>query len=327
MARKINIAVTGTGSLIGQAIIKSILRSDLNGKVNIIGFDYFQNTVASFWLNENYILPDILKSHVDEQEWLNVVLEIIKENAIKMLFIGIDFELPLFAKYKRIIENETSVIIMVSSAKVIEVADDKYLTYEFLKKSRLSYPESFLPNEVDVDILNYPIIVKPRKGARSVGVIKVNDKIQLLDVLKNANQVIIQECIGKDEEEFTCGTIFLDEQLKKVIVLKRSLKEGNTFISNYKKDFPKIIAEYLKDVVNQLRPFGACNFQLRIDAKGMPKIFEINSRHSGTTYIRSLFGFREVEYIINFLLFNKEIEFEMKEGTVVRYYDEFFVRT
>ncbi|MDI7237713.1 ATP-grasp domain-containing protein, partial [Leptospira santarosai] len=88
-----------------------------------------------------------------------------------------------------------------------------------------------------------------------------------------------------------------------------------------------IIEEYLKDVVNQLRPFGACNFQLRLDANGMPKIFEINSRHSGTTYIRSLFGFKEIEYIINFFLFNKEIEFKMKEGTVVRYYDEFFVQT
>ncbi|MDI7237479.1 ATP-grasp domain-containing protein [Leptospira santarosai] len=244
MPKKTNIAVTGTGSLIGQAIIKSILRSDLNNKVNIIGFDYFQNTVASFWLNENYILPDILKPQVGEKKWLNVVLEIIKVNKIKMLFIGVDFELPFFAKHKRTIESETGAVVMVSSAEVVEIADDKYLTYEFLKRSRLSYPESFLPSEVDVDTLNYPVVVKPRKGARSIGVIKINDKIHLLDVLKNANQVVIQECVGKDEEEFTCGTIFLDGQLKRVIVLKRSLKEGNTFISHYKKSFPKIIEEY-----------------------------------------------------------------------------------
>ncbi len=77
---------------------------------------------------------------------------------------------------------------------------------------------------------------------------------------------------------------------------------------------------------NYLKPFGACNFQLRLDSKGVPKIFEINSRHSGTTYIRSLFGYKEIEYIINALLFNKEIEFEIQEGTVVRYYDEFFVQ-
>ena len=36
MINKINIAVTGIGSLIGQAVIKSIQRSDLNDKINII---------------------------------------------------------------------------------------------------------------------------------------------------------------------------------------------------------------------------------------------------------------------------------------------------
>ena len=38
---KLNIAVTGTGSLIGQAIIKSVQRSALNKEIGIIGFDYF----------------------------------------------------------------------------------------------------------------------------------------------------------------------------------------------------------------------------------------------------------------------------------------------
>ena len=66
------------------------------------------------------------------------------------------------------------------------------------------------------------------------------------------------------------------------------------------------------------------HFSLKIQ---MSKIFEINSRHSGTTYIRSLFGYKEVEYIINLLLFDKEIEFDLREGTVVRYYDEFFIES
>lgn len=327
MDKKINIAITGTGSLIGQAIIKSIQRSNLKNKIDIIGLDYFKDTVGSFWANKNYLLPDILKPNVTNEEWLNVILSTIIENNIKLVFVGVDFELPLFAKYKSSIEEKTGAIVMVSSSEVIEIADDKYLTYEFLKKNGLSHPKSFLPKEVNYDTLDYPLIVKPRKGARSVGVHKIKDKNHLLNVIDNIKQPIIQECVGKDEEEFTCGTIYLNGQLKKTIVLRRSLKEGNTFISHYKKDFPEIITKYLEEVSGYLKPFGACNFQLRLDSNGIPKIFEINSRHSGTTYIRSLFGYSEVEYIINLLLFNKEIEFEMKEGTVVRYYDEFFVQS
>lgn len=325
MTNKINIAITGIGSLIGQAIIKSIQRSDLNDKINIIGFDYFEDTVGSFWIDEKYILPDILNPEVNHKVWLDVIVKLIIERNIKLLFVGVDFELPIFAKHKEEIQRITGATVMVSTLGVVEIADDKFLTYEFLKNNGLLHPRSYLPGQVDYESLTYPVIIKPRKGARSIGVHKVEDKTNLLRVLEDLKEPVIQECVGVDTDEFTCGTIYLNDELKKIIVLKRSLKEGNTFISHYCNDFPEIITSYLKEVTNCLKPFGACNFQLRLDEKGTPKIFEINSRHSGTTYIRSLFGYKEIEYIINLLLFNKEIEFDLREGTVVRYFDEFYI--
>jgi carbamoyl-phosphate synthase large subunit len=325
MINKVNIAVTGIGSLIGQAIIKSIHRSPLKDKLNIIGFDYFHNTVGSFWLDEKYILPDILSLGVTQEEWLDVLIKVIIDRDIKIVFVGVDFELPIFAKYKADIEKKTDAVVMVSSEEVIEIANDKYLTYEFLKNNGLPYPESYLPNEVDYDKLKYPVIIKPRKGARSIGVHKIKDKEDLFRVIGQVDCPVIQEYVGNDDNEFTCGTIYLNGELKKIIVLRRSMKEGHTFISYYRNDFPEIITDYLKKVSEILKPFGACNFQLRIDEKGSPKIFEINSRHSGTTYIRSLFGYKEIEYVINSILYNNEIEFELREGTVVRFYDEFFI--
>ena len=325
MKNKINIAVTGVGSLIGQAIIKSIQRSDLKDKIDIIGFDYFKDTVGGFWIDEKYILPDILKPGVTHQEWVDVIVKVIIEKDVKLLFVGVDFELPILAKYKQDIERKTGAIVLVSSTEVIKIADDKFLTYQFLKKNGLYHPQSYLTENLDYNNLNYPLIVKPRKGERSRGVHKINDQSHLLKVINEVEKPIIQECVGNDVDEFTCGTIYLNDEIKEIIVLRRSLKEGNTFISNYRNNFPEIITSYLKEVAECLKPFGACNFQLRLDDNGLPKIFEINSRHSGTTYIRSLFGFKEIEYIINFLLFNKETKFELKEGTVVRYFDEFFV--
>ena len=325
MSKTINILLTGTGSLIGQAIIKSIHRSDLKEKIGIIGMDYFEETVGAFWTDKNYLLPDILKSTVTDEEWLKAVIKTANENEAKLIFAGVDFELPLFAKYKEEIEAKTDAIVMVSSSEVIAIGDDKYLTVEFLKKHGLTHPESYISENVNYNELNYPIIVKPRQGARSVGVHKVDSKEQLESVVDSIDEPIFQEHVGNSGEEYTCGTIFLNGELKKLIILKRSLKEGNTFISQYRKDFPEAITTYLKEACSKLKPFGACNFQLRVDEAGNPKIFEINSRHSGTTYIRSLFGYKEIEYMINLLLFNKEIEFDLQEGTVVRYYDEFFV--
>ena len=46
---KPKILVTGTGSLIGQAIIKSILNSNIRENVTLFGCDYFEDTVGGYW--------------------------------------------------------------------------------------------------------------------------------------------------------------------------------------------------------------------------------------------------------------------------------------
>jgi carbamoyl-phosphate synthase large subunit len=322
---KINIGITGTGSLIGQSIIKSILKSNLlKNKVEIIGFDYFNETVGSFWCKKNYILPDILDDNVTELDYVEFVTLRIKENNLSLLFIGVDFELAIFSKYKEKIFNQTGCIVLVSNEDVIEIADDKYKTYEFLINNNLNAPDSWLASNMPNNF-EFPLIVKPRRGARSIGVKKVSNQVELEIAISQTNNPIIQEYVGNEGTEYTCGLIFLNNQLKHSIALSRVLKAGNTYISKYSKDTNESIYVYISSIAHKLKPFGSCNLQLRVDNNGLPKLFEINARHSGTTYIRSLFGYNEVEYIINYILFDKAIDFILKEGKVVRFYDEFFM--
>ena len=322
---KINIGVTGTGSLIGQSINKSILKSSsLKNKIDIIGFDYFKDTVGSFWCKKNYLLPDILDTNVIELDYIEFIILRIKEENLKLLFIGVDFELAIFSKYKEIIFNQTSCIVLVSKENVIGIADDKYKTYEFLINNNLTAPDSWLNSNLPKNI-KFPLIVKPRRGARSIGVKKVNNQTELEIAISQTNNPIIQEYIGNEETEYTCGLIFFNNELKHSIALSRTLKAGNTYISQFSKNTNKLIYEYISSIANKLKPFGSCNLQLRVDNYGVPKLFEINARHSGTTYIRSLFGYNEVEYIINYILFDNAIDFKLREGKVVRFYDEFFM--
>jgi carbamoyl-phosphate synthase large subunit len=321
------IAITGTGSLFGQAIIKSIKNSSFKNST-LIGMDYFKNTVGSNWVDKNFILPDLLDASITESVWLESVQSIIKNNDVEILFVGVDFELPLFAKYKNKIERITSCLVIVSDEKTIEIADDKYLTYEFLKDNNFNYPLSFLESEIDeaieASLIHFPMIIKPRKGYRSVDVNIVHDKLNLNQKIRSTKNPIIQEYIGSDDTEFTCGVIAFNGDVKKSIVLQRTLKNGNTHTTSLRANFPSAIKDYIELVSSKLNQFGVCNYQLRMD-HGLPKIFEINARHSGTTYIRSLYGFNEVEYILELMLNEKEIDFEVKEGKVQRYFDEFFI--
>jgi carbamoyl-phosphate synthase large subunit len=318
------IGITGTGSLIGQAVIKSIKRSPFAKQVRIIGFDYFENTVGSYWCDQNFVLPDLLKAEA-MGEWKSRLIHHIRKESIRILFIGVDFELPVFASLKEEIKAETGCIVLVSSEAVIAIANDKYLTYRFLKENGLYHPLTWLPHEIAKEAIQYPCIVKPRVGARSRDVYVVRSADELDAILKKVPGPIIQELVGTMNEEYTCGVIFFDGKPRKIIALNRSLKEGNTFRSAFSHSFPPIIYDYLKSVAEKLQPFGPCNFQLRLDEKGIPKIFEINARHSGTTFIRSLFGFNEVAYIIEYLKGAAPSDFELREGTVIRYFDEFFI--
>ncbi len=318
---KINILVTGTGSLICQAIIKSIKQSSLKDDIYIVGYDYFPETVGSFWCDKNYILPDILKPE-NKDNWQEQIFDIIKRDNISLLFIGLDFELILFAELKEKIESQTKCKVIVADKKVLTIGNDKYLTAQFLKENGLNYPKTYLIDEFKDGYIDYPCILKPRVGARSKGVSIINSKEELYKKANIVEGAIVQELIGNKDSEYTCGILYLDNKLISSIALKRVLKEGNTHLARFNKNFSPKIYDYLNEIAHKLKPYGSCNLQLRTDEKGEPFLFEINPRFSGTTYIRSLFGYKEVEYIIKYLLGMSNESFELIEGTVCRYYEE-----
>ena len=321
------IGVTGTGSLIGQAIIKCIKHSNLKDKITLIGFDYIAENVGSYWCNKNFLLPDMFKKDIKENVWLEAIVDLILKNKIQILFVGIDFELPIFAHHKEYIQKTTNCTIVVSDENVITIANDKLLTADFLKKNNLPHPISFDLEDYKMGALDFPLIIKPRVGARSVGFNLIKNEAEFTKAINSVEKPVIQECIGNSNTEYTCGVIYLNNELKASIALSRTLKEGNTFTSNFSSNFPKEIYEYIENVTKLLKPWGVVNYQLRVDTKGVPKIFEINARHSGTTFMRCLFGYNEVEYIICSLLgLPLPNMSNLKEGKTVRFYDEFFVK-
>ena len=319
---KVNVGVTGTGSLIGQGILKCLIKANTSYDLKITGFDYFPETIGSFYCSNHYLLPDIFLNPLKKSEWCQCIISAIKKEEIQILFIGVDFELSIFAFYKEKIEKETQCKVIVSSKETIDIGNDKFKTYEFLKQNKISYPETYLPEEITRTEIVFPCILKPRVGARSRDVFIIKNRTELLNKLKDVKNPIIQELIGNSETEFTCGILYLNNKLINTIALKRTLKNGNTETAIFKKDDNEKLKSYLETVALKLKPYGSCNIQLRLDQNGIPKIFEINPRHSGTTYMRALFGFNEVLAIIEIILLGNEFEFKLKEGTALRYFDE-----
>jgi carbamoyl-phosphate synthase large subunit len=320
---KTPIGITCIDSLVGQGIIKSIGKSDLSGKLDVTGFEYFEGTLGSHWVDRTYIMPDILKEGVRPDAYVDRLVSHIRKHQIKLLFVGIGFELEMVSANRKRIEDETGCVVIVSSEKAIDVAEDKYKTYLFLKENGIPCPDTWLPEEIES--VRYPAIVKPRTSSGSRGLSLARTREELENTLRTLKNPVIQENIGTMESEYTCGVICFDGEVKTEISLRRTLRHGNTYAAFHSPDTPKAVHSYINDISQKLKPFGPCNYQLRIDKDGTPKLFEINARFSGTTYVRCFFGVNEVEYTVKHLLGMKLPKFEMKYGKVLRYLEEFFV--
>ena len=131
-----------------------------------------------------------------------------------------------------IIESLTGCKVIVSSRNVIDIANDKYLTSSFLDSCGFSPPKSWSKETLlaeNLSLLPYPLIVKPRNGARSIGVLQVDDPEQLQEAVSITDNPVIQECIGTSDEEYTAGSLSFGGKCLSVILLKRTLRDGNTW--------------------------------------------------------------------------------------------------
>jgi carbamoyl-phosphate synthase large subunit len=321
--KMIRILVTGVGSLLGQGILKSI--QEFRQKSYVVGTDYFPSAVGLYWVDSGYILPDILKQDINEEEWLNCLVEIIVKEKIDIVLPGLDFEIPILSKHKSFIEEKTGTIVLVSSEEVVKVGNDKWETVNYLKNNRFNYPDSTLPENLDEFIGKnpFPYIVKPRFGHTSENVFLVKNDLELRNAIQSCDKPIIQEYISNADQEYTCGASYLHGEVLTLICLRRTLKNGNTQLAFSEKTDQ--IDEYINTITRAIKPYGPINFQLRLSERG-PVIFEINPRFSGTTPIRALFGVNEVLTVIEVAMeTGLKVEYRKKEGVVIRYFENQFI--
>lgn len=322
------ILISGVGSLLGQGLIKTINLSKKN--FIVYGTDYLKDAIGLYWVKKGYILPDILKNKKKEKLWLNKIIKIIEENKIDYVIPGLDFELPLFSKFKEKIEMKCSCKVIVSDLKIINVFRDKWKTVEFLKKNNFFYPSSVLPSKLNTFLKKnkFPLIVKPRIGSTSKNVFLTKNKKELIKAIKNCKNPIIQEYLYKKNNEYTCGVIYNDKTNKIVsrITLNRKLKNGNTVSASLKKNIKfNLINNFISKVTQKIKPTGPINFQLCL-VNNKPYIFEVNPRFSGSTPLRAIFGLNEIELLFNSIEGGGNKEKNLKYGNIMRYFTDFYFK-
>lgn len=314
IAEPVNVLVTGAGAGVGQSIIKALKLSHM--KTNITAADCDYRAAGLYRSDSACIIP-----HSSDKNYIPKIIELCQVKKIDLLCIGTDVELGVIAENKARIESETNTHVIVSDAKAVAIANDKWLTYEFLKNNQFLYPKSWTAEQINQVTL--PAIVKPRVGARSVDVRVATTAAELSHAVSTVKNPITQEYLADDDHEFTCGGFFSDGKCYGVVTAQRWLRNGDTYKAKFYHDTE--LASLIERVGLKLNINGPCNFQLRKTAAG-PKIFEINCRFSGTTGAASFLGFNVVNVLIQKLIFSRPLkQLDFAESLMLRYWTEVFV--
>lgn len=312
----VKVLVTGAGALLGQGIIRSLIDSSL--ETTIVAVDPSPLAVGLYWTTHRHLVP--LASDPSYPERFESVLQLEQPDAV---LIGTDVELPVFAEHRSDWETRYSTHIVVSDPAAVRIADDKYLTAAFLRQHGFAAPESCLKgseNEL-AQRVGFPLVVKPRTGARSVGVTVCHDDAQLERAVTGREDVVIQECVGTEHDEYTAGTLVFDGRCQASIVMRRELRDGNTYRA-FVEPFDDLDGQ-VREIAEAFGAYGPANFQFRLDQQRRATVFEINARFSGTTPFRKHAGMNEVEMVLRHLLHGEPIvQPPLRRLTILRSFTE-----
>lgn len=120
---------------------------------------------------------------VYDPEYVNITLQICREQKIDALFSLNDLELPILADNKAKFEA-IGVRVVVSEPKVIDIAFDKYKTAQWAESIGLKSPKTFIRLEdckkaLALGEISFPLFMKPRWGSGSIGLESIADMEEL----------------------------------------------------------------------------------------------------------------------------------------------------
>jgi carbamoyl-phosphate synthase large subunit len=311
--RPAGVMLTGVGGIIGQGIMKCLEKSPYR----VIGLDSSEFAAGLYAVPKGYLVP-----LARDPMYIDRLLEICETESVRYLFPGLDMELPIFARESARFK-EAGVTLILSRREVIDLGDDKLATVRFLESKGMPAPRTFDFEDEHSKQVGFPLILKPRKGgSRSQGVYLVKDEEEMSfrQHMVDPTNCVVQEYI--EGEEYSCGTVNLDGKCHGVMVMRRTLRDGDSHKAHVVRD--PVIETHIRNVAEALKPFGSCNFQLRL-RDGIPYIFEINPRCSGGSYIRALAGFNEPLMTLDYLEHGTPPAFDVRLVSIFRYWKEIIV--
>lgn len=290
--KDINILLTSVGR---RGYLVNYFKEALKGKGKVHVTNNTDISPAFCYADYSEVSPSIY-----ENGYIEFLKSYCIDNNIKCIISLFDIDLPVLAKNKKVFE-EIGTKVIVSDESVINICNDKWLTYKYLKENNYNVPRTYKSIDlaikaIELGKISYPVIIKPRWGMGSISVY-IADNQEELEVFYNKVRNSITETYLKYESEEKLNESILIQE--KLIGKEYGLDIINDLNGNYQNTIVKekyamrsgetdcaitVKSEKLKSLgyklSKQLKHISNLDTDVFI-VDGQPYILEMNARFGG----------------------------------------------
>lgn len=287
----------------------------------VIATDASELAPALYDADKYYVVP-----RITEDNYLETIFTICKENNVKAVLSLIDPELSLLAEHRQAF-LDIGVTPIISNYNSIELCFDKYEMYKFLSQNRIPTVNTYLDKEkfysdVEKNKIDYPVFVKPVRGSASLNINKVYEKEEIELLFEQYDNLIIQEFMDGQEFGADCYIDMISNETVAAFTKEKLLmRAGETDKSISVKD--EKLFEIIKKTIDAIGFKGIIDIDIfKIDGKYY--ISEVNPRFGGGYPHGYEVGVNIPKMIVENIKGNKnqeQIE-EFKENTYMMKYNE-----
>lgn len=241
---------------------------------------------------------------VDNENYINSILELCINKEIKIVIPTIDTELLVLSDSKELFLLN-NIQIVVSDFDLISKCRDKRQTNLLFKELEID-----IPRAIDKTNPSFPLFIKPYDGSLSKDIYLINCKEELTDSLLNNPKLMFMEYINpKDFYEYTIDAYYDKNSNLRCLVPRRRVEVRGGEISKGKTEKHNFY-NILKDKLCFIKGAKGCLTIQFFIGKETEKIIgiEINPRFGGGFPLSYASGANYPEYII--------LEYMMKESII-----------
>lgn len=306
------ILVPGAAAPAGINAIKSLRMGGFQGK--IVATDSSYLSPGFFMCEVNEVIPE-----ADNHSFIDRLNEIVEKYEVNLLLPTSGFDIYPYSEFREQLIKRGAFPV-VSDMDSLVTCKDKMLTYDRLKgKFDLPFTTTD-PTEIGT----FPIMAKPRYGKGSRDIMRLDNSDDIRYITSKMKDLIFQEFLPGTEYTIDVLSDLEKKALMAVPRIRIQTKAGISTKGRIMRD--RKIEEECKQIADFIGIRGPSCIQMKEDVNGIVKLVEINPRMGGGTIFTTLAGANFPMMLID-MVEHKKIKLpDIKEITVIRYYEEIVIR-